>query len=694
MEKYKQSLGSLYYYHRDRKQFFLSQNDRTSAGKELYKNSLLKRNNTSWCFELIRYADSLGRMKTLGHCAEMLRRDPYTFTNTFLDVHLKWGGSSIVALKAIQDAKKRGIRVDSFWEPKARGTLGDSFEMYKRYRNYSGLGTSLRYINWFESYRRQTLFSDSKQIRYNMDKEYPEVEIILPNGEVVVRRDHPITGQLHYFAIGGGFIQYDYDNEGNLTRIADSTGKEIRLHYDENSHISRMENKNDNNMTFKYNEKGKPVLISIEGVGSITVTYDNYGNIKRVKSKQGHKMALKVTQAFQKLLGMVKIANQFQNLDRLPEMKFTDNSYKELHQKLKDAEESEKIKAKMALGSYLATNFKKKKSYAPEAENIFVNDLFNSHAYQKERSSQKLALHGVLAYHKLKLESKPYGLPQNDFAQWSKMKTWLIDTNQQKHNWFSKLVHYKTHKSFSNALQSIEKQPIKQLKDTQWLHKADFKNTALWTRHGNPKIFGMEQPKMEKKAVLYRRNGDIIVGTEKGLFFHHNSHWTWLGFDDDNGRFSTNIPQNSLSQTSDILSLAESENGILWIGTARGLYSILPDGSQRRYRRKEEGLPALRVQSLYALHNWVLAGTPTGFGVFQSKDNISSKTFSRRKREGGVIGGMIGGQIGGVASNQSGSGALGSRRKAGKKNGKKEFIKTAFNNQDSKRPSFSAQYQS
>jgi hypothetical protein len=31
------------------------------------------------------------------------------------------------------------------------------------------------------------------------------------------------------------------------------------------------------------------------------VKYDNYGEIKQVDSKQGHKMALQVTQAFQNL---------------------------------------------------------------------------------------------------------------------------------------------------------------------------------------------------------------------------------------------------------------------------------------------------------------------------------------------------------------------------------------------------------
>ena len=44
---------------------------------------------------------------------------------------------------------------------------------------------------------------------------------------------------------------------------------------------------------------GKPIEIKMAGIGGIKVEYDNYGSIKNVNSKEGHRMALKVTQAFQ-----------------------------------------------------------------------------------------------------------------------------------------------------------------------------------------------------------------------------------------------------------------------------------------------------------------------------------------------------------------------------------------------------------
>ena len=67
-------------------------------------------------------------------------------------------------------------------------------------------------------------------------------------------------------------------------------------------------------LSFVYNALGKPIKIKMEKVGTILVAYDNYGEIKKVESKAGHKMALQVTQAFQSLLAIVKPAGVNLNL--------------------------------------------------------------------------------------------------------------------------------------------------------------------------------------------------------------------------------------------------------------------------------------------------------------------------------------------------------------------------------------------
>lgn len=111
-----------------------------------------------------------------------------------------------------------------------------------------------------------------------------------------------------------GFTNFTYDKRGNLYKATNSAGKSVLLIYDRKGRITKMVDqdskakKKKRVLTFKYNALGKPVEIAMSKVGKINVAYDNYGEIKKVESKSGHKMALQVTQAFQSLLSIVKPA--------------------------------------------------------------------------------------------------------------------------------------------------------------------------------------------------------------------------------------------------------------------------------------------------------------------------------------------------------------------------------------------------
>lgn len=110
-----------------------------------------------------------------------------------------------------------------------------------------------------------------------------------------------------------GLTEFTYDKQGNLVTAKNDKGKAVLLVYDSKGKITKMvdDDKKANQrriLAFKYNALGKPVEIEMEKVGKINVAYDNYGEIKKVDSSAGHKMALQVTQAFQNLLAIVKPA--------------------------------------------------------------------------------------------------------------------------------------------------------------------------------------------------------------------------------------------------------------------------------------------------------------------------------------------------------------------------------------------------
>ncbi len=110
-----------------------------------------------------------------------------------------------------------------------------------------------------------------------------------------------------------GWTNFDYDKKGNLSKAVNHRGKSVLLVYDRKGRITKMidynkKTKKKRVLTFKYNALGKPIEIAMSKVGKIFVSYDNYGDINKVDSKAGHKMALQVTQAFQSLLTIVKPA--------------------------------------------------------------------------------------------------------------------------------------------------------------------------------------------------------------------------------------------------------------------------------------------------------------------------------------------------------------------------------------------------
>jgi len=116
-----------------------------------------------------------------------------------------------------------------------------------------------------------------------------------------------------------GTTSFKYDNKGNLVSALNSKGKAVALIYNLKGKITKMIDKDTKSnekrvLSFQYNALGKPVEIEMANVGKIQVAYDNYGEIKKVESKQGHKMALQVTQAFQNLLAIVKPAGVNLNL--------------------------------------------------------------------------------------------------------------------------------------------------------------------------------------------------------------------------------------------------------------------------------------------------------------------------------------------------------------------------------------------
>jgi len=161
-----------------------------------------------------------------------------------------------------------------------------------------------------------SIVADSRQRR--QENKYDEkgrvVRRINADGSYTELVYHPVSGKVIVVFDNKGSTVFHYDDAGKLLRAQSSQGSVIELFYDDRNNIRRIvevnqQERSRRELEFKYNAAGKPMEITLAGVGKIDVRYDDKGEIRDVSSKQGARMALQVTQAFQNLLSVVRVAN-------------------------------------------------------------------------------------------------------------------------------------------------------------------------------------------------------------------------------------------------------------------------------------------------------------------------------------------------------------------------------------------------
>ncbi len=182
---------------------------------------------------------------------------------------------------------------------------------YRIATKINGIGTETIYSECCSLPLKITRGDSSTTFEYN--KKGLLTKKTSTRGDMVQLEYHPKFNKITKVVNNKGWTKFAYDKKANLVRAENSKGKTVALGYDTKGRIKKMFDKNKKTsktriLEFKYNALGKPVEIKMKNTGKINVAYDNYGEIKKVESKQGHKMALQVTQAFQSLLAIVKPA--------------------------------------------------------------------------------------------------------------------------------------------------------------------------------------------------------------------------------------------------------------------------------------------------------------------------------------------------------------------------------------------------
>jgi YD repeat-containing protein len=102
--------------------------------------------------------------------------------------------------------------------------------------------------------------------------------------------------------------EFQYDERGNLVFAKNSESRGVKLFYDGTGRIKTLVDQDRRRLDFKYDQNSRPVEITDPKLGTIKVSYKNSGEIDKVDSAAGQKVAVQVTTAFQNLLEIIRPA--------------------------------------------------------------------------------------------------------------------------------------------------------------------------------------------------------------------------------------------------------------------------------------------------------------------------------------------------------------------------------------------------
>ncbi|MCP4997007.1 MAG: hypothetical protein GY934_25005, partial [Gammaproteobacteria bacterium] len=594
------------------------------------------------------YPDSIGPFATLfdgsnssvlgvgpifGRAARLVSRNPFDGEklNSIAQYHVQWGGSDIIGLRLIDRIKRYALLPASEYmrmEGRALGSLGDSvLDFERRYSNASNISSSDRYIGWYDHARKKVLSSKRNHVTLDFSGESPQAEILHPNGEVEKRVVHPITGMPTLIANGPAYIRAGYDPSGeHLVKLESSAGKSVTLEYDDLWQIVGMHDGQDRSLVIAYNEpSGKPNLIRLEGVGEMRVTYDSDGEVENVEAPEGgYEVSLQVTQAMQELESLSDLIKSAQSdIDSLPfedeTLDALDRAYEEIRWDDSDMWQA----SALALTRYLIDHIKDRVSHAERAREVLDSLIDTRETDEVDAVSVSEA---VGLWHKLALITRPKGLSGEDFEYWSEIRAWLrnqvtASSDQKIAIWF----------------EAVDRKPLRLLPDAQWLPDSVLTNSGFWQRHGLDRLLPQESRGELLQGIIMRRNGDLVVAGGKGISVLRKGYWTWFGFDREKGLFSPNTEKSVLDVSSDVLAVAESDDGVLWLGTGDGLIAMSGDYSDRVkvWRSSSDGLPSPRIDHLASDGDKVVVSTPAGVRVASLKTGVTPGSIDF---EEGVLG--------------------------------------------------------
>ncbi|WP_111656285.1 CHAT domain-containing protein [Isoalcanivorax indicus] len=559
-----------------------------------------QRDSTDILWRLVRLGDTRHDAALYG--GRMVARQPDN--NSAWREHVQsliyWLGRPVFGLYRAEQARALGHDIPDDFVARARAQVGDNLSDFLGYRHNTAVSPSQRYVDWFNSARRNALSGDARRVYTRFDGDIPAVEILLPNGEVQTQQVDPRHGMVIRATHGSATAEADYDALGQLLAVRLGGVETLRLEYNSARQIVAAKT-GEQQLAIAYNDAGKPARIHVRGLGEISVEYDEQGDILRVVSDAGQAMALQVTQIFQQLLASVRTVSRFSDPRELRVLAEDDpvpgrwRAYVYAQAPGSLAQQA----ARLAEAGYLAGARTRRSEYGEQAAQRLLQ-LFDDTAHHDAPADRATALLAVQAWAQLHQSMRPRGLNDDEYATWSQMRLWLANTPHLP----------------AQRRAALRDTPLARLEDRHALQRTALANDGYWHRYSRREIHGNRHEAPRHQALLVRDNGEVLLGTSHGLFVLRQGYWQRYGYDAASDRLVRGSDALDPAPERDILALAETPEG-LWLGTASGLMLWHADGRVQHWRSTRDGLPSPRVTALLAADDgslWV--GTAAGLTLW------------------------------------------------------------------------------
>lgn len=555
---------------------------------------------------------------------ELLERKPYDWQNwkTMIQVNAVYGGSAINAIRLGREFDQRfpnhKDEIERFIGI-SYGNLGSSIKHFEdTYGNRSSLGGSERYINWFDA-AKQKAWDGSTQL--NFDWKTNTATLLFEDGTVAKQTDHPLTSRTTRVQVGDAFMEARYNDDIQLADIIRSDGKNIKLEYNEQGEIVLMASPQSDDISFTYDSLGHLSRMVIESSPPdiVRVYYSAEGTIDSVSSSEGNQAALKLTTSFQRLLSYTRAFGEAVSSiaeGNLPDLGITDERYDALAAK---AEYDASISDKLTFAHYLVAHTNINPDYGPEALGL-IEDVFYAYKDSDDRNMQSQLIEFVELNYELMMKIRTMGLPQSAWATWADMTDWLTIQNAAGTN----------SRETASLLEEIRAHPLELLPSSQWLPKSDLYNISYWKTFPVKELVKESlQEGIKINTSFIRDNGDVLLGTNKGLLVYHKGYWQHLAYNFIRRSFQNNVEADRINASSDVLSIAEGTDGTLYLGAADGLY-VLDEykGSVRKRLTVTDGLPSKSISHLNYYQDKLLVGTPAGAAWLSADLTTTTPVFN------------------------------------------------------------------